>query len=477
MIGAELLNLMYGNPYSQLASAMNPAPQPAPNAPPVQRTGYMQPSPGQVGPAPPLRTPEVAPGQRFPLGAPASGPQITPATPAEQRGAQVSPGAPQMAPGGPPPNTPPPPPPGQQGLPPTAATQSPPDLASLYLQMEQRNRSANEIDHGLNLMAAAFSTPSMANAIMGSQRQGADPGAQLGNLIMLQNLQRMQNIPAPQGLDPATWAALPPDAKEKYIQAQGAANIDIAKQGAETKQKDLLEAQQKAPDMLSQLDVMRASADQIKNAVDTDGTTPVMQNILSSQWKKGAAIKLMNMDEKDPGWISTAKDLMTAAALTQPEQDALMKMKTLNNQVYGEAFQSTGSRRTGTEVKNLREALSPLTNFTQSPEGYMSQFGQFQNQLNKSYVNTLGAAGRIDEIPDAMKWDTSDPNNPKPLVNSAYLPGGDLYAGHGGQWASNPPKGGGAPSSAVAYLKANPNLAAQFDAKYGAGASKAALGQ
>jgi hypothetical protein len=346
----------------------------------------------------------------------------------------------------------------------------------LYLQMEQRNRSANEIDHGLNLMAAAFSTPSMANAIMGSQRQGADPGAQLGNLLMLQNMQRMQNIPAPQGLDPTTWAALPPDAKEKYIQAQGAANIDIAKQGAETKQKDLLEAQQKAPEMLTQIDQMRTTADQIKNAVDTDGTTPVMQNILSSPIKKAAAIKLMSSDEHTAPGVTMS--LLASAGLTQPEQDALMKMKTLNNQVYGEAFQSTGSRRTGTEVKNLREGLSPLTNFTQSPEGYMNQFSQFQNQLNKSYVNTLGAAGRIDEIPDAMKWDTSDPNNPKPLVNSAYLPGGDLYAGHGGQWASNPPKGGGGvPPAAIAYLKANPNLAAQFDAKYGAGASKAALGQ
>ena len=39
----------------------------------------------------------------------------------------------------------------------------------------------------------------------------------------------------------------------------------------------------------------------------------------------------------------------------------------------------------------------------------------------------------------------SDPKNPKPTVDSAYLPNGDRYVGKGGQWASSPPKaqGGG----------------------------------
>lgn len=74
----------------------------------------------------------------------------------------------------------------------TPQSQSPPDLAQLYMQLEQRNRSANEIDRGLSLMAASMSTPSMANAIMGSIPQQQDPGAMMGNMMKLQQMQMQQ---------------------------------------------------------------------------------------------------------------------------------------------------------------------------------------------------------------------------------------------------------------------------------------------
>jgi hypothetical protein len=349
--------------------------------------------------------------------------------------------------------------PQQPGMAPAAATQSPQDLVQLYAKLMNQSRAANDFDRNMALMAGGFKgPPGGAQTIMNSVAPPQDPGAMLNNLIQLQALQR-QNASRPamiaaltgQGgagaaggpsagvglnLPPAVAAGMTNEQLQGLAAKQAEASLGMQVKGAETKQSDLLEAQQKAPDQMSQIQQMNQLASSFKNATNADGT-PVMQSILGSSAKIAAANKLMGASE--PGFWESAEGLLAQGALSPQEQTAIQNLKQLSGQLYSEAFTSTGSRRTQQEVRNLQEGLSPLKNFNQPYQGYMSQFGNFENQLNKSYVNNLGAAGRLDEVPDNLKWDFSS-GKAQPLVNSAYLPGGNMYAGTGGGWASSPPK-------------------------------------
>ncbi len=421
MIGTELLNLMYGNPLSQVNAAVNPAPNPSPLAPPPAGA----PAPGgapapSAGAHPPLQSHWQELGAR---GAPAPG-----GPPAGSPGAPAAPPNPQAS------------------LPPTAATQSPPDLAQLYMQLEQRNRSANEIDRGLAMMASAYAAPGTQQSIMNSAGGPIqhDPGAELGNLIQLQYMQKMQSAPAPAGVDPAVWNMLPPDAKLKMQQDAAKGGLEANLKLQENRQGDVLEAREKAPAAIQQMTQMDTIADQIRDA--KVGDTPVLQGILGSSVKKGAAMYLLEPHKEGEGGVIDQAKLQAATALLSPQEQAVVnQIKQLDNQIYGEAFQATGSRRTQQEVANIRAGISPLKNFNQSYDDYMKQYDNFQNQLHKSIGNTYGAAQDLDTIPEKYRWGSDG----QPLVDHSYLPGGPLYEGKGGDWVHSPPTqtAGGVPTS------------------------------
>ena len=327
----------------------------------------------------------------------------------------------------------------------------------------QQQRSGSAIDHGLALMASAYAAPGTQEQIMHSMdNQQQDPSAMMGNLIQLQQLQQMTNArPAMiaalgggdassgggsgggggTGIPPAVLNGMTNDQLVKLMDQRAQSGLQIQQQGAEEKQKDLLDAQQKAPSSLQQMNDMDNVANQLKGPMNS-----ALTSIIASPTARVAAEKLLETDPaKEPG---DAMRQVYAGMLSSDQLAALNQLKKLDAQVYSDAFQSTGSRRTQQEVQNLKGGISPLLNFNQSPDAYMGQFNDFQNNLHKTMANTYGAAGRVDEIPDTIKWDMSDPKNPKPTVDSAYLPNGDRYAGKGGQWASSPPKaqgGGGQP--------------------------------
>jgi hypothetical protein len=389
MIGADLLNLMYGNPMSQLAQATNP-PQATPASPAQRPVGGPVPLPG---------------GPQMPAG----GPQAPPA-----------------------PNAPPGPPPGQAGLPPTAATQSPPDLAQLYLQMENRNRSANEIDHGLDMIAAAYSTPQMASAIMGSSRgQNQDPGAQLGNLIQLQNMQRMQNMPAPStwpggGSDP-TWAMLPPDAKLKYIEQQNQANLQVQTTAKEAQGKDVEEFKNTGIQDFSAL-----------NQKLTEGESIV------DQLMKNPAATMQALQYPDILTTSKAAAWLPFGPSEAAKQQAIAIQK-LEAELTGESLSSVKNVRNQREFNTLGEALTAGLNANNGQEGVQSALQTIKQKMATAHAQVYATAGK--EIPNQYAG-LADPAYTSPTLHGAPNP---YYTGATYAPAPSSPAGGGGGGKTYTY--------------------------
>ena len=88
------------------------------------------------------------------------------------------------------------------------ATQPPPDLARLYLQLEQSHQMAEGFNRGLATFLGGFKGPpggaeQIMRGMTGGQSQ--DPGVMLQNLLQMRNTQAIMNAPPPPGVNPALW--------------------------------------------------------------------------------------------------------------------------------------------------------------------------------------------------------------------------------------------------------------------------------
>ena len=99
------------------------------------------------------------------------------------------------------------------------------------------------------------------------------------------------------------------------------------------------------------------------------------------------------------------------------------------------------SRRSTAEVAGIKAGSSQIADLTQpystadGKSGYLPALNNTQDKIKAGIANAYGAAGQLDNVPDQYKFGADG----KPRVNQTYLPGGPLYAGNGGAWASQPP--------------------------------------
>jgi hypothetical protein len=126
------------------------------------------------------------------------------------------------------------------------------------MRLMQQQRSGQAIDHGLALMASAYAAPGTQGQIMHSMdNQQQDPSAMMNNLVQLEQMQRINNMPAPGSgggsaggaasgdgqppIDPAVWNALPPDAKMKILEQRTQSSLAVSQAAQEGQAKDVEE--------------------------------------------------------------------------------------------------------------------------------------------------------------------------------------------------------------------------------------------
>jgi hypothetical protein len=327
------------------------------------------------------------------------------------------PGGPPVAPGGSPA------PPGGGGAsppsgalsgppaPPSVAPQSPPDLMQLYQQLYQRERAAQGFDRSLGLMAAALSAPGTANNVWNSMPPPQDPGQQMNTMMQLAQMQRMANMPAPAGMDAPTWAMMPPDAKLKYIEAQGAANIQVSTTAREAQAKDVEEFKNNGIQDFS-------SANQ--KLIDSEaGVDQLLKNM-------PATMKALS----DPDILTTSKfapwNPFGPSEATRQQAIAIQKLEA---GLTGEALSSVKNVRNLREFNTLGEALTAGLNVNNGPEGVQRALEAIKQKMAVAHAQVYATAGK--EIPyqyagladSAYTSKTLDNGQPNPYYTGAtYAP-------------------------------------------------------
>jgi hypothetical protein len=384
-------------------------------------------APGQAG-SPQGPQPLAAP-------TPSAGPPTGAAGPGGPPGASGGPPAPGGPPGGP--GGPAPPPPQPQ------ATQTPPDLGQMFLQLTQRQQASEGFNRGLGMLAAGFAQPRDRATMIGAMEgQSGDAGSLMGNLMKLQqyNIEQQnlaayrQSVPGmleKAGLDPsyAPLVMADPSIMSKIVETQAGVGGNPAWQAQMHAEKALNNQGKPIPwtpgDPTSYDAWTKANtAEQLTRKKDLDADTanlPAAKNAYDQMIADSQALLAKpGLDDIVGGWANQHKSDQTPG-LASTTQDALsLYNKVMGNQYAAGVQDFKGAGRiTQQELKQDLPGQSTMANRAQSPQDFRAGVQAYIDKLKMKRAQLYGAAGQL-ASPDLSDEDYAN-------VNPIYKPGGDLY--------------------------------------------------
>ena len=326
---------------------------------------------------------------------------------------------------------PPGPPPGAPPAPPQPQIyQSPPDLAQMYMQLQQHDTASNQFYSGLGLLAAGMYPGRNPNASMKwAQGMQQDPNSMFNNLVQIRGMQQQQasldafNRSIPDMMKQTGLTAdeirANPQAATELVGKIAATNAGISSdptvqemnraKGVYMAQNGITDPNDpRIPDKYKYPAQYKAGA-AADVAVATDKTDAANSfNSVDPQWKTvqdnlawlndkahhdAVVAAIQHPDFQTSGYIGQNLPSWVGG---QPQDvlDAKAKLDTLRAQLQSEAFRNTKNVRSNREAAFLGDAQTNLFKITNSDATITDALTDLQNKVTAGRANATLAAGR-----------------------------------------------------------------------------------
>ena len=376
-------------------------------------------------------------------------------------------------------------PPGPPAAPQPQATQTPPDLGQMFVQLMQRQQASEGFNRGLGMLAAGFAQPrdraAMIDAMSG---QSGDPGSTMGNLMKLQqwNIQQQRmgemqkNLPAiaeAMGLPLAAVQTMYASNPETF--GSEIAKIQEAQMGLTGTQIDKEYKQQVKQFQDANPGKPLPAELQSEGAWDQNQREAITTRNVAAKdaqtFKDSAVEDFSSVDSKFAKNEKTVGDLLknmpaTMSALQAPDflttgklpgflpgggpydqsvKNAAIAMNTLKAELSGEGLRNVKNVRNVREFNTLASALTSALDPSNSPDQVQQALQDIQKRFIDAHATAAMAAGKQLTGPLVGRGDRSllDRNNRYYNGATEEEPadggGGGAPAGGGGGSSEAPP--------------------------------------